>query len=156
MGLLGIRGQLGEGDAVVLLDARQPRGAVGTHARQHDADGHFLVCDGQRTEEHIDRCGGARYLFQCLQHQVAVLHQQAAGGRNHVHVVGKDRGRVIDLHDRQAGRALQDPVSVAVLVSGKMKNHDQGHARRWRQMPEQCRQRRKAAGGGADADDGEG
>ncbi|MNV12961.1 hypothetical protein D3C71_1035880 [compost metagenome] len=52
--VLGVFGLLGERDAALLLDARQPQRPVRPAARQHDADRPRGVYIGQRAEELVD------------------------------------------------------------------------------------------------------
>ena len=152
-GLLGIGGRLDEGDAALLLDARQAGGAVRTHARQDHTDGFLLMRHGQRAEEDVDRLRIARCAVQFVQDQVAVFHFQAARWRNDVDLVGQDRHRMVHLHDRQAGGTLQDAVCVALLIDRQVEDDDQRDARGRGQLLEQRGECRKAAGRRPDTDD---
>lgn len=153
--LLGLGGRLDQGDAALFLDAGQARGAVRAHAGQDHADGFFLLRHGQRAQEDVDGGGIARRVRQIVQHQMAVLHRETAGGRNHVDVLGQDRHRMVHLHHRQPRRTLQYPVCVALLVDRQVQHDDQRHPRRGRQVLQQRGQCRKPSGRCADADDRE-
>jgi hypothetical protein len=153
--VLGIAGQLRDGHAAHFLDAGQPGGAVSSHARQHDADRVFAVHLGQGAQEDVgrDRPDPAQpAAVEFVEHQVAVLHAQTAVGRNHIHMVGQDRGGVSDLHHRHRGGALQHPVGRARLVGGQVQDYHQRHAGVGLHVFQQRHQGLVTAGRGADTD----
>ncbi len=151
--VFGIVGRLHERHPALLLDARDADRAVRTGAGQHDAHGLVLMGVGERAEEQIDRhMMPAR--TDCFGHpQVAVAHREVLVGRDHVDVIGLQRGRLSDLYDRHPGRTLQDLVGDALVLGRQVQDHHEGQPGLLRHVLEERFQRNQSAGRRAQPDD---
>ena len=152
---LGVARELRDRHAAMLLDAGQAGHTVRTHAGEHHADRPLAVRFCQGTQEDVDRHRHAQRTRRLLRDQVAVLHPQAAPGRDDVDLVRPEGHAVGHLPHRHGGGALQHPVGRTGGVRGQVQHDHQRHPGRRRQVFQQSDQRRQAAGGGANPDDRE-
>ncbi|MNI33324.1 hypothetical protein D3C73_872690 [compost metagenome] len=113
---LSITGFLYQRDAALFLDPRQPHRAIAAGARQDNAKGVFLVHVSQVPEEQVNR-DMISYRTAGRNHsQIAIIHRQLAGGRNHVHLVWLDWAGVAHLLHRHAGSCLDNVVSHTFVI----------------------------------------
>ena len=144
-----------ESYAALFLDPRQPGGAVVTGSGHHDGNRPFLVNLGQGAKKKVDGQVRAPDTRMAGQLQVPVVHFQVVRGRYHVHMVGFDGGRLVDLNDRHVGNALQNFGHIAFMIGRKMKNDDKGHAIGSGHLLEKMHQGLQATGRCTDAHHGE-
>ncbi len=151
-------GRLGHHQPAFALDRPRAQGAVAAGTREHDTDGSLTLVLCQGAEEEVDRQTQPARRRGLEQAQRAVEERHVVTGRDDVGAVGFDPHAVLDLLDLHAGVALDQLGKDALVVRRKMLHQNEGHAGLdiARNGREEGLERGQAAGGGADADDGEG
>jgi hypothetical protein len=113
---------------------------------------------GQGAEEEVDRQTQPARRRGFEKAQRAVEQRHVVAGRDDVGTVGLDPHAVLDLLDLHAGVALDQLGQDAFVIGREMLHQNEGHAGLdiARNGREEGLERGQAAGGGTDADDGEG
>lgn len=131
-----------------ILDADSP---VRPTAGEDHGDRVPVSAGGQAAEEVIDRGPPAMRLVELARIQVAVRHDDAAVGWDHVHMIGIHPDPFIYLHGGHTRVALQQLCHVALVLGMKVCDHDKSHACIRRHRIEKCTERVQATSRGADA-----
>ena len=144
--------------AALALDRAQPQGAVAAGAREHDADGPFVLVLGQRAEEEVDRQALAAWRGGLEELQLPVQEGHVAVGRDDVGAVGLHRHPVRDLEHLHAGVALDQVGEDALVVGGQVLHQHERHAALGvgGHAGEEGLEGREPSGRCANADDGKG
>jgi hypothetical protein len=145
---------LRERDAALGLDRAQALGAVGPGTRQHDADRPVRPLGGQGVEEEVDgQVRSARFRGSGHQRERAPEDADVGVGGNHVYVVGLDEHAVLDLVNRETGRAGERIAQVAGVRRIQVLDQNERHAAVARDMAKQLDEGFHAPRGGADTHD---
>ena len=160
-GALGHAVELGRGRRLdedhpgLFLHGPQTQRAVGAHAREDDADAFVLQVVRQGTKEEINGQAEPPWRRRIKQVQDPVQDGQVPVGRDHIDAIRLDLHPVPDLGHRHGGGALEQLHHDALVRRVQVLDDDKGHAALHRHVSQKQLQRLQAAGGSADAHDGE-
>ena len=141
--------------AAGVLDGPHAQGAIGTHARQHNANGALALFLGQGHKEVVNRQALAVWRGRGLHVQRAVRQAHFAVGRNNVNTVCLHHHAVFHLQHRHAGAAAYQFAQQAFVVGCQVLHQHKGHAHvsLGGHAREKRLKSRQSAGGRADAYD---
>ena len=150
-------GRLHHCHAALALDGTQSHGAVAAGAREHDANGAFVLVLCQRAKEKVNRQALAARRRGLQQLQRAIQERHVAIGRNDVGAVDLHPHAVADLEHLHAGVAPDQLDQNAFVVGRQVLHQHKGHTRLnvARHAREEGLERGQTTGRGANADNRE-
>ena len=146
---------LGEREAGVALDRREPERPVGSRARQDDTDSVLLLVLGQRAEKGVDRHGRAGVAHGADEVERASVDLEVLARRSDADGVPLDPRALRGLAHRHHRVSPEELGQHARMLGSLVRHHDERHPGVGRGPGEKLLERLEAARGCAEADDQE-